>query len=410
MSSPWRIAAAAAAAGGRRHALGGSSSGSSTRAGGGVGIPQTLASDLDDSLADAEEPTELGWFSNISIKFATGLNSISLILMVFGILIFAICRWFNPRFFDRLSLRLIICFFIACAGFHSAFIYSLYFEDNLNCNISTFLYTFFSLVHCFLTTGLGVNLFIIFILKRAAPDWAFYGYWGAALVAALSFSLPPMFMNATAFNEIDGCWFKEARISWTYYYGPLFFMALINIIIGISVQVALIKHTRNISLYETSEEDTYVSNNITASPNSPLPQLSIPSLSRATSPVNPSSAPWYVPPTNAPVPPPSSIVQMGVIANVKRGGGGSPPGGGKPVAPIPYTGYEPSGVRKRRKRRVKGAGDELKAIAFCVNIYCAIPFYVKLRPLSPNRYLEMEGRLVISFRCCWYARWVYSRL
>ncbi|KAJ3106927.1 hypothetical protein HDU96_008048 [Phlyctochytrium bullatum] len=62
---------------------------------------------------------------------------------------------FNPKVFERLSLKLIACLVFACVGFHVSFLYSLFLSDDGNCRASTFLYLFFALVHSALTSGLG---------------------------------------------------------------------------------------------------------------------------------------------------------------------------------------------------------------------------------------------------------------
>ncbi|KAI8848459.1 hypothetical protein BC829DRAFT_443789 [Chytridium lagenaria] len=154
-----------------------------------------------------------------------------------------------------MSLRIIGCLLFSAAGFHVAFIYSLYYADTLNCQISTFMYCFFSLVHCFLTTGLGCNLFIIFVLKREAQDYLFWVYWCVAVIGAGAFSLPPPFMNIITFFEVDGCWFDDVKHSWTFYYGPMFVMAVVNIILGVAVHTMLMIHRKEMAVLSKDVEE-----------------------------------------------------------------------------------------------------------------------------------------------------------
>ncbi|KAJ3101092.1 hypothetical protein HDU97_001674 [Phlyctochytrium planicorne] len=217
------------------------------------GLNATLNATLDGALNGTDEDTGLddveveepeGWFDKIAIKYVAAINGISLALTIIALIKFGFCRYHNPKFFERMSLKLITCFLVACVGFHAAFIYSLYYQDDQNCKASTFLYTFFSMVHCFLTTGLGVNLFLIFVMKQQVPDSNFYLYWVVAIVASLAFSIPPIIMNVISYFDVDGCWFSSVKWSWIFYYGPLFTMAVVNIVLGGLVQFALTAHRK----------------------------------------------------------------------------------------------------------------------------------------------------------------------
>ncbi|KAJ3117303.1 hypothetical protein HDU96_007209 [Phlyctochytrium bullatum] len=399
-----------------------------------------------------------GWFTSISIKFITWLNACSMALMVFSIIIFLVCRWLNPKFFERVSLRLVFSFFVMCIGFHAAFIYSLYLTDSLNCKISTFMYTFCSLVHCLLTTGLGVNLFIIFVMKRGVPDWAFGTYWIVSVIVAMAFCLPPMFMNnVISFNELDGCWFDQPQTTWQFYYGPLFLMALVNIVLAICVWIALGQHVETIESERRVTTANDVSEYSTARPHtphhldhptSPSPQPYVPpppgTLKRSPlshsdvwskpltgaggDPTSPSpypprttsaldsSRPSLDPPVGGrypapittglragghsldtppsappplvtrPLSPPLHSAGGSVASPVTQlvharsptpsgwGGGGAlgsypPSGGGKPSYEVAEEGRDKRNRKKKRKTE-----DELRAIALCVTLYCAIPF------------------------------------
>ncbi|KAI8848456.1 hypothetical protein BC829DRAFT_215151 [Chytridium lagenaria] len=292
------------------------------------------------------------WFTNISIQFITGMNSISLILAVFALILFVICRVYNKKFFERLSLRIITCLLVCACGFHIAFIYSLYYADTLNCQISTFLYCFFSLVHCFLTTGLGCNLFIIFVLKHQVKDSMFWAYWTVAIVVGISCALPPMFMNIIYYDEVDGCWFKNVRYSWGFYYGPLFFMAAVNIILGIAVQFALLAHRREMTILGKDVEDS----------------------SKGESHTNDGS-------TNH-----NKSSSIGIAES------------GRSASQLSSPTVHNKSQLNLAPKKMRRTGDELSSIAIIVNLYVAIPFICEFATAVTESIPDMAARLATSFK------------
>ncbi|KAJ3099929.1 hypothetical protein HDU97_002661 [Phlyctochytrium planicorne] len=230
---------------------------------------------------------------------------------------------YNKTFFARISLRLILCFFISCAFFHAAFIYSLYFKDDANCKAANLLYTYSSLIHCFLTTGLAVNLFIIFVLKKAVPEWAFAAYWVTALIAASSFCIPPLTFNSSGYSEIDGCWFKSPTTSWIYYYGPLFGMAVVNLFLGISTQVAMMAFNKKMDEELGSHNHT-----------------------------------WSDPIESE-------------ISSKQQNQSSHGISSGSPITSV-------FGRKERTPKKTRKSGDELRSVALFVNLYVAIPFVCEL--------------------------------
>ncbi|KAJ3164754.1 hypothetical protein HK101_000375, partial [Irineochytrium annulatum] len=103
--------------------------------------------------------------------------------------------WRNREFFNRISMKLILAICVANAGTHAAYIYSLYFSDEANCCASVYIYIFTSLLACFLTTALAVNLVVISVLKRKVFKHAFAVYLLASVVASATFALPPVVTN-----------------------------------------------------------------------------------------------------------------------------------------------------------------------------------------------------------------------
>ncbi|KAJ3190755.1 hypothetical protein HK101_008413 [Irineochytrium annulatum] len=209
-----------------------------------------------------------GWFSDVSLKFSEVENWIALALSLLALAMFAVGRYRNRRLFERISLRLIFAIVITNAVFHADYIYSINVTDPLNCRVSTFLYILTSLFETFLTTALAVNLFVIAVLKRSVVDRAFEIYVLCALIMSLAFALPPAVMpGMLGFEDIDGCWFvgdNARRDAWTFYYGPLFAMAILNMVFAVAIRVAFIKHVRKLYHPQSSIEEPSTSDHATS--------------------------------------------------------------------------------------------------------------------------------------------------
>ncbi|KAJ3192072.1 hypothetical protein HK101_007090 [Irineochytrium annulatum] len=243
----------------------------------------STTADMDSTMADMNstedgmDPSSLngtttmpmsGWFSDVSLKFSEVENWIALAFSLLALAMFAVGRYRNRRLFERISLRLIFTIVATNAVFHADYIYSIYVSDPLNCRVSTFLYILTSLFETFLTTALAVNLFVIAVLKRSVVDRAFEIYVLCALIMSLAFALPPALMpGMLGFEDIDGCWFvgdNARRDAWTFYYGPLFVMAILNMVFAVAIRVAFIKHVRKMYHPQSSIEGPSTSDHATS--------------------------------------------------------------------------------------------------------------------------------------------------
>ncbi|KAI8848457.1 hypothetical protein BC829DRAFT_215202 [Chytridium lagenaria] len=165
-------------------------------------------------------------------------------------------------------------------------------------------------------------------MKKQVQDYMFWVYWSVAVFVACIFTLPPAFMNITNFFEVDGCWFENVRYSWIFYYGPMFVMAGVNIILGASVQTMLMLHRREMSSVGKDSESSK------GQSSTQEPQGSIKSS--------------------------SMMEEAGVRSTTfmtSSANGTSTQQGNQPA------------IRKKRN-----SGDELKSVAIIVNLYVAIPF------------------------------------
>ncbi|KAJ3088029.1 hypothetical protein HK102_009742 [Quaeritorhiza haematococci] len=99
-------------------------------------------------------------------------------------------------------------------------------EDNLACTLSVLFYLAFGLLATFLNLCIAINLAIVFVFERQYPN-LFQWYLFGSVIAALGFSLPPLFIGLYGFELTEqSCWIKYPTTTTTLmwkiisFYGP----------------------------------------------------------------------------------------------------------------------------------------------------------------------------------------------
>ncbi|KAJ3098517.1 hypothetical protein HDU96_011057 [Phlyctochytrium bullatum] len=208
----------------------------------------------EDVAVQEEEQDDVSWYSRVSIRVLTAVNGVSMFFALLSIAVFIVAwrRSKTPHMFNRPSVKLVIATALADTLFHTSYIYSLYTQTEITCQIANFGVVFGALLGIFYVSCLAINLSIIAFskyggatLRRVFP----YLLVGSFVFALVVSTLLVCFTKAV-FSSIDGCWFREDDI-WTVfacYFVWLCGMSVLNLVLSIAIYIRLKKHAKEMQV------------------------------------------------------------------------------------------------------------------------------------------------------------------
>ncbi|KAJ3186802.1 hypothetical protein HK101_009585 [Irineochytrium annulatum] len=202
--------------------------------GGGGGLNGT--NELDDGSSS--------WFQPIAIDYTAGVNACSLAAAVVGVALLLLCWQRDGKFFERISLRIVMVLMVDNVFYHINYIWGMYLVTNVACQANVLIYVFFDVFRTLMTAALAFHLFYICVLKRTVHRYMFEAYLISAAILSVGIALPSYFLDAVYFSPFWGCWYNSAEVAWIFYYGPLMVPCLTALILALAVRISMMEHLK----------------------------------------------------------------------------------------------------------------------------------------------------------------------
>lgn len=205
--------------------------------------------------------SEVDWvsFSVTYNKISYSTNGISVLSSVTVLILILGIHYYRQDLANRISFRMTGAI-AACDLFASvAQMLSLSVPGaGVQCTVSNFGYTFFTLTYISLTAAIGLNLQLVFLYnvrntKRYEPF-----YYGVSIFCALALTISPIAAGYLGYTENEGCWYLHtSSTSGALWYWLTFLTPLIICVSFCAVSVGLVtrrlrSHSRNITVIHTT--------------------------------------------------------------------------------------------------------------------------------------------------------------
>ncbi|KAJ3186803.1 hypothetical protein HK101_009586 [Irineochytrium annulatum] len=203
-----------------------------------------MNSTLDDDDGGNGADVATSWFQPLAVSYTAGVNACSLVMSIVGVALLLLCWRVDSKFFERISLRIVMVLMVDNVLFHINYIRGLYLVTDGACQANVFIYVIFDVFRALMTANLAFHLFYICVLKRTVHRHMFEAYLISAAILSVGIALPSYIVDAVYFSESWGCWYNSAEVAWIFYYGPLIVPCITALILALAVRISMIEHLK----------------------------------------------------------------------------------------------------------------------------------------------------------------------
>ncbi|KAI9001640.1 hypothetical protein BC832DRAFT_593936 [Gaertneriomyces semiglobifer] len=148
-------------------------------------------------------------------KFTIVLTTLSLFACLITLVVFTLLRVYKPKLANRVSLRLAAIIALADIVYNSGWITvnwgSVGPSNTSTCAAAGFVTIFGGLLSVFLTFAIGLNIFLVFVLKIQVTSLYEKLYLAVASAIALALAITAVAADRFGFNGLE-CWFKPPGV------------------------------------------------------------------------------------------------------------------------------------------------------------------------------------------------------